>query len=77
MLRYQPGEVNPAGWNLRDAQVYIWPGYNWFAEHLPITGINTATRDIALSQETRYNQGSSPKTRFVVQGVLQLLDSAR
>ncbi|HEU4425974.1 MAG TPA: malectin domain-containing carbohydrate-binding protein [Pilimelia sp.] len=75
VVRYKSGQLNPGGWNLRDAQLYIWPGFNWFAEQVPITSINAATRDIRLSQETRYPLGGANKTRFVVQGVLQLLDT--
>jgi Malectin domain/Right handed beta helix region len=74
VLRYKAGELNPAGWNLRDAQLYIWPGHNWFAEHVPIESINAGTRDIRLTQQTRYTMNSANKTRFVVQGILQLLD---
>jgi Right handed beta helix region len=74
-IRYKSGQVNPSGWNLRDAQVYVWPGFNWFSEQVPITGINAGTRDIKVKFQTRYPLGGANKTRFVVQGVLQLLDT--
>ncbi|QDH23078.1 right-handed parallel beta-helix repeat-containing protein [Saccharibacillus brassicae] len=77
VLQYGSGDLNPTGWDLKEAQVFVWSGgtWNWFTDTVPITGINTTTRQITLREPTRYplyrnNAGS----RYYVQGVLELLD---
>lgn len=77
-LQYRAGSLDPAGWDLSGAQIYIWPGgrWAWFTDTIPITSVNPATRTFTLAHEARYpiyNSGTG--SRFYVQGVLELLDA--
>ncbi|MCK4998083.1 MAG: right-handed parallel beta-helix repeat-containing protein, partial [Anaerohalosphaera sp.] len=76
-LQYGSGDLDPAGWNLDDAQVYMWPGgkWAWFTDTTPIASIDTNTRTIMLEEQTRYPiYQSGNGSRYFVQGVLELLD---
>ncbi|WP_054023572.1 right-handed parallel beta-helix repeat-containing protein [Bacillus sp. FJAT-28004] len=80
VLQYKAGDLNPTSWNLSEAQVYIWSGdyWDWFTDTVPISSINTTTRQITLQQSTRYpiNQTNYHKdgSRYYIQGVQDLLD---
>ncbi|MFI6299743.1 malectin domain-containing carbohydrate-binding protein [Nonomuraea sp. NPDC050790] len=75
VLKYRDGDLDPTGWDLTDAQVYLWPRANWFAEHNPIAAIDPATRTITLKNQTRYPMGvANYNSRFYVQGMLSMLD---
>lgn len=78
VLQYKVGDLNPAGWSLSDAQVYVWSGgkWAWFTDTVPISSINTTTRQITLAQQSRYVlYQSSSGSRYYVQGVLSMLDA--
>jgi len=60
-IRYKAGELDPTGWDLRDAQLYMWPGHNWFAEQVPIKSIDAATRDIQLTQTPATRSAASTR----------------
>ncbi|MDQ0874649.1 hypothetical protein QFZ77_003308 [Paenibacillus sp. V4I3] len=74
VLQYKAGDLDPTGWDLTDAQLFVWSlgPAAWFTDAVPISSINTSTRQISLSQSTRYlNRANS---RYVIQGALALLD---
>lgn len=76
VLQYKSGDLNPSGWGLNDAQVYIWPGqsYNWawFTDTVPIKSIDTVNRQLTLLQQTRYQVGTN--SRYYIQGIRALLN---
>lgn len=82
ILQYKAADMNPAGWDLSDAQVVIWSGdkYDWFTDTVPITSVDTATRQLTLAHDTTYHiygGGSLPHqdgSRYFIQGSLDLLD---
>jgi len=72
ILQYKDGDLDSTGWNIRNAQVYVWSGggVDWFSDTVPIASIDKTTRQITLARETRYpininNKGS----RFYIQGI--------
>ncbi|MFI7707908.1 malectin domain-containing carbohydrate-binding protein [Nonomuraea sp. NPDC049480] len=76
VLHYKAGDFDPTGWDLRDAQLYLWPRANWFAEHAPIASIDQDARTITLKNEARHPLGQpNYPSRFYFQGILQLLDA--
>ncbi len=78
-LEYKAGDLNPTGWDISNAQVFIWSGgkWDWFTDVVPISSINPGARRITLSQNTRYGiYQNSSGSRYFVQGVLDLLDEA-
>jgi hypothetical protein len=74
VLQYKPGDLDPTGWDLTDAQVFVWAlgPAAWFTDTTPISSIDTSTRQVLLSHDARYLLRAN--SRYVVQGVLQLLD---
>jgi parallel beta-helix repeat protein len=64
--------------DIRDLQVYMWPGglggdWNWFSNTINILDIDYATRTASLKYETHYEMGKG--SRYFIQGALELLDA--
>jgi hypothetical protein len=80
VLQYGVGDLNPAAWaSTTDMQVVVWSGGGiaWFTDTIPVSSINTGTRQITLSQNSRYSLFATPTgSRYFVQGVLELLTQA-
>ncbi|MCT9934361.1 malectin domain-containing carbohydrate-binding protein [Planotetraspora sp. A-T 1434] len=75
VLHYKSGDFDPAGWDLRDAQLRIWPRANWFEEHQPIASVDPVAHTITLKNQTRHPIGQlNYPSRFYVQGMLSALD---
>ena len=82
ILQYKRQDFDPQGWDLSQAQVYIWSGgwWEWFADILPIVAVNPATQQITVGQQARYpiyQMGSLPEyhgSRYFLQGSLDFLD---
>jgi hypothetical protein len=81
VLQYKSTDLGSIGsWNLSQAEVFIWSGdrWDWFTDVVPITSVNTGTRQITLSQSTRYPINQSAfhvdGSRYFIQGSLDLLD---
>ncbi|MBO9605943.1 MAG: right-handed parallel beta-helix repeat-containing protein [Paenibacillaceae bacterium] len=77
VLQYKSGDLNPSGWDLDDAQLFVWSGgsWSWFTDTIPITSINTTTRQITLDHASRYSlYQNGAGSRYYIQGVLNLLD---
>ncbi len=56
-----------------DGEVFIFPGYNYWNNILPIKGLDPATRTIRLGAEASY--GIAPGDRYFVQGLFEELDA--
>ena len=80
VLQYKSGDLNPAAWSsTAAAQLFVWSGskWNWFTDTIPISSINTTTRQITPTQTSRYwyyDHDYTPGSRYYIQGVLDLLD---
>jgi len=69
---YRAGDLDPTGWDLRDAVVNIWPYHDWFNSNHRVSRIDAVTRTIMLEAGARdLREGN----RFYVQNVLALLDT--
>jgi hypothetical protein len=76
VLQYVAGDITPAGWDLTTAGLVVDSGGNfrWFRDRLPITGINAGTRQITVSEDSRYVLfQNATGSRYFVEGVPSLL----
>lgn len=80
-LQYKSGDLSPGSWSLTDAEVYLWSGGGgagvgraWFTDTIPISSVNTTSRQFTLAHTSRYDLGIG--ARYYVQGVLDLLTEA-
>ncbi|MBL7154634.1 MAG: right-handed parallel beta-helix repeat-containing protein [Phycisphaerae bacterium] len=68
---YRTGDIDPAGWDVSEAMVNIWPYHNWFNSNYRIKEIDAARRLIVLDMGARELREGN---RFYVKNVLSLLD---
>jgi len=69
---YREGDLDPGGWDIANASVFIWPGHDWFSHTKSITAIDAIARTITLGTEDGYDM--KPGNRYFVQNILALLD---
>ena len=68
---YRAGDIDPAGWDISEGWVNIWPYHNWFNSNYRIKEIDAAKRLIVLDTGARELREGN---RFYVKNVLSLLD---
>ncbi|MHC4251185.1 MAG: right-handed parallel beta-helix repeat-containing protein [Planctomycetota bacterium] len=69
---YRGRDIDPRGWDLSGARVFIWPGHDWFSQDKPVTAIDPAARKITLGTDQGY--AMRPGNRWFIKNVLGLLD---
>lgn len=70
---YKEGDL-PSG-DLTGAEVYLWAGFDWFANLLPVSNIDRAARRIRLARETLTPIVIRTDRRYYLQGFHEALDS--
>jgi hypothetical protein len=71
-FKYKVGDVR--SWaNPQEAEVFIFPRYNWWNNIIPVASIDTVNRLITLSNSTDY--AIRPGDRYFIQNVAEELDS--
>ena len=71
---YAEGDIPE--WDMgREAQVYIWASYDWFASIVPVGAIDYARRVITLAERPLGPIVKRPHRRYYIQGVKAALDS--
>jgi len=70
---YREADLDPAGWDLADAAVNIWPHHDWFNFTHAISTLDPETRTIVLDADPRK---VNPGNRYYIHNVLALLDEA-
>jgi hypothetical protein len=71
LLTMKPEDVRP--WtSVSDAEVSIFPRFNWWHYLLPIKAIDTSTGEVHLAEDSFYE--IRPGDRYFVQGVYEELD---
>lgn len=75
-FKYNAGDLNPTGWDLSGMTVDLFAGgyYNWNANLISISSVDSLNRLITLSQDAAY--GLAQGGRYFIQGDLSLLDQA-
>ena len=68
---YRPADFDPAGWDISEARVNIWPYHDWFNHEYPIEGINRKKHIVTLGTNRRRLR---PDNRYYIKNVLALLD---
>lgn len=69
---YQSGDL-PNGFDIADAQAYVWVEGNWRQSTVPITGVNSGTRVVTLAAQTAGN--IVPGSRYFIKGSKSFLDA--
>lgn len=74
-FRFKDGDI-PRIADIRNLQVYIWPGgphgeWNWFTDIISIQNVDFESRLVTLAKPSRYVLG--PGSRYFVMGALELL----
>jgi hypothetical protein len=75
LAQYGVGDLDPTTWNLATAQWCGWPGgsFTFFMDTIPIASVNTGTRRMTMSQQSRYILYRDIGSRYFIQGA-QLAD---
>ena len=64
----------PGQWkNLKDAEISIWPNYNWWQTIAPVAAIDAADKKVTLSADLPYT--IEPGRRYFFQNLLEELDA--
>ena len=72
--RFQYAGDRPSRWRRpQDAQIHIWPWYDWFDEFIDIHSIDVEKREVVLAGEANYPL--KPGRRFYVRNVFEELDA--
>ncbi|MBN1124660.1 MAG: right-handed parallel beta-helix repeat-containing protein [Sedimentisphaerales bacterium] len=70
---YHPEDMNPARWDISDAQVNLWPYHDWFNHTYSLAAVDTRKKMLVLdTAQTRLRTGN----RYYVRNLLELLDVA-
>ena len=69
---YREGDLDPEGWDIGNASVFIWPGHDWFSHTKPLAAVDAATHTLTMGTKDGY--AMNPGNRYFVQNVLALLD---
>ncbi|MBN8217412.1 MAG: right-handed parallel beta-helix repeat-containing protein [Spirochaetes bacterium] len=70
---YKEGDL-PTG-SLAGAEVYLWAGFDWFANILPISNVDPAKRLIGLERPALVPIVIRPERRYFIQNTLGALDA--
>jgi len=70
---YGETDLNPEGWDISDARVFIWPGHDWFSHEKAIASIDPANRTITMATDQGYDM--IPGNRYFIKNVLALLQA--
>ncbi|MBD3345353.1 MAG: hypothetical protein GF401_09860 [Chitinivibrionales bacterium] len=79
-MYYRPGDFDPSGWDIADAEVYCTAPdrASWAGQIHDIVGINAAGNEILIAPETPWfisRENTESGSRYIVQGILALLDA--
>ncbi len=70
---YDEKDLDPRGWDLSDARVFMWPGHDWFSKEKEIVSINHTNQTITMGSGEGYEM--IPGNRYRILNVLSLLQA--
>jgi len=69
---YSQGDLDPSGWDISEARVFIWQGHDWFTQDKKLVSINPENRTIVMGSDAGYPMTRG--NRYYIKNVLALLD---
>jgi len=69
---YQATDFEPTGWDISDARIFIWPGYDWFSAEKPLVSIDVQSQTVTMGTASGYDMTKG--NRYFIRNVLALLD---